>query len=122
MPLETSITGSIIAYIKKIGGQAEKVKGDSSSSGRPDINACYKGRCIRIEVKTPDHRNKPSRKQEVNLKRWTHAGAICMSAYSKKAVIYFFTCWGLGQHGALFYQEENGCTSTCFIPKMKVKK
>lgn len=119
MPLETSITGSIIAYIKKIGGQAEKVKGDSSASGRPDINACYRGRCLRIEVKTPDNKNKTSKKQNINLKRWTYSGAICMSVYSKKAVVYFLTCWSLGQRGALLYAESNGCTSRCFISKVK---
>lgn len=119
MSFEKSITTSIIAYIKKIGGQAEKVKGDSSVSGRPDINACYKGRCIRIEVKTPDNKNTTSKKQDINLKRWRYAGAICITAYSKKAVIYFLTCFSMGETGYFACSEDNGCVSYCYIPKVK---
>ena len=118
MPFEKSVTSSIIAYFKSIGGQAEKIKGDSSSSGRPDINACYRGRCYRIEVKTPDNQNTPSRKQKLNLKRWKHSGAVCMSVYSKKSVMYFVTCVGMGQHGAKFFDEDNSCVSECFIPRV----
>lgn len=119
MPLETSITGSIITYIKSLGGQAEKVKGDSSASGRPDINACYRGRCLRIEVKTPDHKNTTSKKQDINLKRWRHAGAICMAVYSKKAVMYFLSCYNLGMTGTFLYTENNKCCSTAYIPRIK---
>lgn len=117
MPLESSITHSIINHIKKLGGQAEKVKGDSSSSGRPDINACYKGRCIRIEVKTPDNKNTASKKQGVNLKRWRHAGAVCMVVYSKQAAVYFLTCFSLGETGYKACVENNECVSHCYIPK-----
>lgn len=117
MPIESSITHSIIAYIKLLGGQAEKVKGDSSASGRPDINACYRGRCLRIEVKTPDNRNKTSKKQDINLKRWSRAGAVCMAVYSKNAVKYFITCLNMGKTGSLLYTEKNSCTSYCIIPE-----
>lgn len=117
MSFEKSITDSIITYIKQIGGQAEKVKGDSSASGRPDINACYKGRCIRIEVKTPDNRNKTSKKQDINLKCWSRAGAICMAVYSKNAVKYFITCLNMEKTGSLLYTEKNSCTSYCVIPE-----
>lgn len=118
MSFEKSITTSIIAYIKKIGGQAEKVKGDSSASGRPDINACYKGRCLRIEVKTPDNRNTTSKKQDINLKRWTHAGAICMTVYSRDAVKHFIRKTNKSPYeaGIISYEEKNGCVSKCFIP------
>lgn len=122
MSFEKSITDNIITYIKQIGGQAEKVKGDASASGRPDINACYKGRCIRIEVKTPDNKNVASKKQEINLKRWRHAGAICMTVYSKKAVIYFLTCLSLGETGYKACCEDNGCVSSCFIPSKESKR
>lgn len=118
MPLESSITSSIIAYIKRIGGQAEKVQGTSASSGRPDINACYKGRCIRIEVKTPDHKNKTSKKQDLNLARWRKSGAITIVAYSKSAVMYFLTCFNIGETGAFLYSEDNGCASTAYIPSL----
>lgn len=118
MPIETSITSSIISHLKQIGGQAEKVKGDSSASGRPDINACYKGRCLRIEVKTPDNRNTTSKKQDINLKRWGHAGAVTMAVYSKRAVIYFLTCMSAGMTGPFAYREDNKCWSTAYIPRI----
>lgn len=122
MSFESSITQSIITYIKSIGGQAEKVKGDASASGRPDINACYKGRCLRIEVKTPDNKNTASKKQQINLKRWRYAGAVCMSVYSKQAVKYFIELldspprikYRLSQYEV--YSEENKCVSECYIP------
>ena len=58
MPFESSITGSIIDYLNSLpGGRAEKLKGSSSGSGKADINGCYRGRSLRIEVKTPDNRN-----------------------------------------------------------------
>lgn len=65
---------------------AEKLQGSAMSSGKADINACYKGRSIRIEVKTPDHGNKASNKQLANLKKWEKAGAICLIAYSVEDV------------------------------------
>lgn len=122
MPIEKSITNSIIAYIKQIGGQAEKVKGDASASGRPDINACYQGRCFRIEVKTPDHRNRTSKKQDINLKRWRYAGAVCMAVYSKKALVYFMTCASLNESGYITHTDDNGCVSYCYIPKITIRR
>ena len=117
MPIETSITSSIISHLKQIGGQAEKVKGDSSASGRPDINACYKGRCLRIEVKTPDNRNTTSKKQDINLKRWRHAGAVTMTVYSKRAVMFFIDCIDKGMTGPVIYEYDK-LFSTAFIPRV----
>lgn len=119
MPLEKSITDSIIAYIKQIGGQAEKVKGTAISSGRPDINACYNGRCLRIEVKTPDNKNKASKKQKLNLRRWKKSGAIVIVAYSKQSVVRLLDCYIHGQTGMLKYIEPNGCMSKAFIPQVE---
>lgn len=83
MPLEKSIVNKIITYINKLpNGVAEKVQGTSHSSGKADVNACINGRSVRIEVKTADHGNKASKKQNVNLKRWSAAGAVCGVVYS----------------------------------------
>ncbi len=119
MALEKSITNSIIAFIKRQGGQAEKVMGTAVQSGRPDINACYKGRCLRIEVKTPDHKNTASKKQSMNLARWRRAGAISMTVYSKQAVTYFLICYCQGETGILTYSESNGCLSIADIPELE---
>lgn len=87
MPLEKSIQKRIINWINSLdGGIAENVMGNSFQFGRPDINACYKGRCIRIEVKTPDHGNKPSKAQEINIKQWKRCGCLAFVAYSLEEV------------------------------------
>lgn len=87
MPLESAITRSILNYLNSLPGCiAEKVMGSSSASGRADINACYKGRTLRIEVKTPDHKNQASAKQEHNLEKWEKAGAVTMVVYNLEAV------------------------------------
>lgn len=118
MPFESTITQAIIKYIKSIGGEAEKVKGGASSSGRPDINACYLGRCIRIETKTPDNKNKASIKQQYNLKRWEKSGAVGIIAYSKKSVEYFLNLVKNEKSGVFKYCENKGCKSIAIIPRI----
>lgn len=91
MPKESTIVTSILTYINGLkGGVAEKTQGTARSSGKADINACYQGRSIRIEVKTPDDGNTASKKQSVNLQRWRAAGALAFVAYSVKDVIEAF--------------------------------
>lgn len=80
---EAVIVNNILKYLNGLPHcVAEKLQGSANSSGKADINACYKGRCLRIEVKTPDHGNRASKRQVANLKRWEVAGAVCMVAYS----------------------------------------
>lgn len=87
MAREISIVQNIIKYINSLPqGAAEKVQGTSRSSGKADINACINGQCIRLEVKTADHGNKESKKQNVNLRRWSAAGAVCAVVYSIEEV------------------------------------
>lgn len=83
MAREISIVDKIISYINAMPhGVAEKVQGTARSSGKSDINACINGTCIRLEVKTADHGNKESKKQSINLRRWSAAGAVCDVVYS----------------------------------------
>lgn len=83
MAREQVIVQQILKYINGLPhGVAEKVQGTARSSGKSDINACINGRSIRIEVKTADHGNKESKKQSINLKRWSAAGAVCDVVYS----------------------------------------
>lgn len=83
MAREITIVNSILSYINNLPyGVAEKVQGTARNSGKSDINACINGRCIRIEVKTADHGNKESKKQSINLRRWSAAGAVCGVVYS----------------------------------------
>lgn len=120
MALESSITGAILDYINGLPEcRAEKLKGGSSASGRADINACYQGRSLRIEVKTPDHRNTTSRKQEHNLEKWYRAGSAVMVVYSKEAVEVFLPHLKHKQGVYLTRAERNGCTSWAKIPSLK---
>lgn len=87
MALESTITNRVINFLNSLDNcVAEKVFGNGISSGKPDINACYKGRSVRIEMKSPDHGNKASTKQRLNLKKWEKAGAICGVCYSLEDV------------------------------------
>lgn len=82
MPREEVIVERILKWINaQEEGVAEKVQGSAISSGKADINACYKGHSIRIEVKSKDHNNKASKKQILNIQRWRSAGAYCIVAY-----------------------------------------
>lgn len=120
MALESTITSSIIKYLNSLPyGRAEKVKGSSSGSGKADVNACYRGRSLRIEVKTADHRNTSSMKQNHNLEKWRKAGAVVMVVYSKEAVIEFLDRMDEGFTGAWELQEENGCVSWADIPRLR---
>jgi len=88
MALETAITGSILKYLNSLENcVAEKVFGGMiGKKGKADINGCWKGRSFRIEVKSPDHGNETSLAQELNLKKWARAGALCLVVYSLKEV------------------------------------
>ena len=91
MALESQIVDRILRYLNALEGcVAEKVHGNAFQFGRPDINGCWNSICFRIEVKTPDHGNKPSKAQELNLKKWARAGAVCFVAYSLNDVRYIF--------------------------------
>lgn len=119
MPLESSITSSVIKYLNSLPGcRAEKLKGSSSASGRADINACYRGRCLRIEMKTPDNGNKASKKQNHNLDKWYKARAVVMVAYSKESVEKLIKVLKAKQHGYFEIDEGNGCVSWAKIPSL----
>lgn len=123
MPLESAVTKPIIDYINSLPNSiAEKVKGSASSSGKADINACYRGRTLRIEVKTPDHKNKASKKQERNLEKWYRAGAIVMVAYSLDSVRYFLGEINKDPYSKfdLMQSEMNRCVSWAKIPKLRL--
>ena len=73
---ETRIKNKILDYLNSLPGcKAEKRHGSQySEAGAPDINACYKGRSIQIEVKRPE--KKPTPIQLKRLREWQEAGAV----------------------------------------------
>lgn len=105
MSRENNIVQSILEYLNSLPQcVAEKVQGTALSSGKADINGCFKGRSFRIEVKTPDNGNKPSKKQNVNLRRWAAAGAVALVAYSLDDVKAVFSDKPIPTH----YRKEYG--------------
>ena len=119
MPFETTITHRIMKYLNNTDRTImEKVKGEAECSGRADINGCYHGRSVRIEVKTPDNRNKPSKKQLYNLWEWHKAGALVMVVYSVEAVERAFSLYDKLKDWNLYdiIKEPNGCKSFIVLP------
>ncbi len=112
MPFESSITSSILKYLNGLPGCiAEKVKGDSSASGRADINGCYRGQSFRIEVKTPDNRNKASTKQKINLRKWYNSGCLVIVTYSVDFIKTVFSDWIQKGFFKVKRVEKNHCIS-----------
>lgn len=116
MPFESSITQGILNYLNSLPECiAEKTKGDSTSSGRADISGCYKGRALRIEVKTPDNKNVASKKQRLDLQKWLASGAIVCIAYSVPYVQRMIQAYEERKHSGcneVYVEEsENHCVS-----------
>lgn len=100
MPKESSMQSSVLEYLNSIKGCiAENVSGNSSQSGRADVNGAFNGRAFKIELKVPDRGNTPTKKQLFELLRWQKAGAIVMVAYSLSDVKATFTKNGLSCDG-----------------------
>ena len=83
MGLESNFQATVLEYLNSLPGcKAENVSGNANQSGRPDINGCYKGRMFKIELKTPDHNYKTSKKQCLELRKWRNVGCAVGVAYS----------------------------------------
>lgn len=112
MAFEKSITNAILNYLNSLPDCiAEKTKGDSTSSGRADINGCFRGLAFRIEVKTPDNKNVASTKQKINLRKWYNAGALVMVTYSLQFVKMVFSKLSAQKKLHVKHSEQNNCMS-----------
>lgn len=121
MSFETTITHNIIKYLNDMPYViAEKVKGEAECSGRADINGCFRGHSMRIEVKTPDNRNKPSKKQLWNLWQWNNAGAVCMVTYSLEFVKQELNRDSAFVLGYNIHSEANNCKSVILYPYSRI--
>lgn len=57
------------------GGHALKVHQDATTGrGSPDIDACVRGRCVKVELKMPGKTPTPA--QYGRMRRWENAGAL----------------------------------------------
>ena len=84
---EISLQTKVLKYLKSLPDcMAENVSGNASQSGRADINCCYKGVCVKIELKDPTTGYQPTQQQLLYLKKWKKAGATTGICYSLKDV------------------------------------
>jgi Holliday junction resolvase len=77
MPKESTIQKKILDYLNNL-PNCKAVNNHGSAwqeSGRPDIFACYHGRFLALEVKK-NEKEKPTKLQLHELKKWEEAGAI----------------------------------------------
>ena len=121
MGLENNLQSRVLEYLNSLPGcVAENVSGNANQSGRPDINGCYKGRMFKIELKSPDHKYQPSKKQQLVLRKWSNAGCVTAVAYSFDFVKDLFenADWNLSV-SVRYEESKNGCDSWYHIPSMK---
>lgn len=73
---EADIVSDVINYIRSLPlGHARKVHGDAYTQvGEPDVDACVRGRSVKLEGKTD--RSRPTAVQAQAMKRWRAAGAL----------------------------------------------
>lgn len=72
---EREIVKDGIDYLRSIGGYAWKIHGGAmGNTGEPDVDACVRGRCVKLEAKRIG--NKPTGPQLAALRRWARAGAL----------------------------------------------
>lgn len=123
MGREGSFQSSALSYLNGLPGcKAENVSGNASQSGRPDITGCYQGRMFKLELKSPDHRNKPSKKQRIELRRWGRSGCVVGVIYSMKSLrrVFELMDWNQDYNQEYYNDEEpNGCCSWALIPTLK---
>lgn len=117
MGLERSFQSSVLNYLNQLPGcKAENVSGNASQSGRPDINGCFQGRMFKLELKTPDHRYKASKKQTLELRRWKNAGCVVGVIYSMGMIYRLFSLDWEEYPGYHEKVEDNNCLSWFDIP------
>lgn len=89
--IEPTLQDKVLKYLNSLPQCiAENVSGNARQRGRADINGCYKGRCFKIELKSPDTGYQPTKQQKLYLKKWKAAGAlagICHSIEEVKEVL-----------------------------------
>lgn len=85
---EATIQKAILNLLKTSGCYAVKVI-QASKAGVPDIIACYKGRFIAIEVKTPKTKNNVSELQWHNIELIGNSGGKAIVAWDISGVEKF---------------------------------
>lgn len=88
---ETSFQSAVLKYLNSLPECiAENVSGNARQSGRADINACYKGVCLKLELKDGDTDYQATEQQKLYLLKWKKAGAtvaVCRYLDEVKEII-----------------------------------
>lgn len=78
---EGRIVTKVLAYLNALpDGHARKVHGNAFTVGEPDVDACVRGRSVKVEIKVPGGRATPL--QAAVLDKWRAAGALAFVAHS----------------------------------------
>lgn len=94
-PLESSRVFAILSFLNSLENcRAQKILGNASKSGEPDIDGCIRGRTLKIEVKRSEKEEASELQKEI-LKRWATAGAITGVVYDVQGVKDLLTREGL---------------------------
>lgn len=83
---EKKIVNAIKHRLQERGAWVTKTHGSPYSSGLPDLFACYRGRFMGIEVKTPKTLNTVSARQAAILAQIDSAGGFAFVASSVEEV------------------------------------
>lgn len=77
-PRESTIVDKIIKQLRAMpDAYARKNHGSQyGNAGEPDIDACVRGRAVKIEVKRPGNVSNVTALQRVALDRWAASGAV----------------------------------------------
>jgi rubredoxin len=72
---ESQLVTQVLTWLRGLDeSHAHKIHGSRySDAGEPDIDACIRGRAVKIELKMPG--NKPTPVQMASMRRWEAAGA-----------------------------------------------
>ena len=85
-PLESSRVYAILSFLNSLENcRAQKILGNATKSGEPDIDGCIMGRSLKIEVKRSEKEEASELQKEI-LKRWAAAGAITGVVYDVQGV------------------------------------
>jgi hypothetical protein len=83
MGRESALQSTVLKYLNGLKDCiAENQSGNNTQKDRPDINCCWRGCAVRIELKTRDNDYKATLGQILDLKAWAKKKCIAFVAYS----------------------------------------
>lgn len=87
---ESNLTDRVCRYFAKLKREGKRIEwkkvhgSPMQRRGEPDLDVCYEGRCVKIELKVG--KNTTTELQKFRLQQWRKAGAVCGVARSVEEV------------------------------------